>query len=285
VPSRERWRARWSGGERLTPPIVIYIGRGGDSRDGSAHGDWLACFGCLALLTLRRAFSRARRVRSVGGGWPQSEARRASVSRRAIQRHADESPASTVEDGDDGIRVRHTPSEQAQNDQERPDGARVPRATGLTGLIARSSASGRHLQRGVEAGQPGGRHRGMQRTAHRSRLPSVPQRPLPALSHARSACHPRQLVYPQNPRGTRLAGSSSSSSLSLHSHRASWLNMVEAWFSIRTRKSVRRGSFDTVRALVKHIQQYIAHWNDHPTPFVWTREPAAIIRKARRRVR
>src|SRR6266853_3412107 len=30
---------------------------------------------------------------------------------------------------------------------------------------------------------------------------------------------------------------------------ASWLNMVEAWFSILTRKSVRRGSFDTVRAL------------------------------------
>jgi transposase len=30
---------------------------------------------------------------------------------------------------------------------------------------------------------------------------------------------------------------------------ASWLNMVEAWFSILTRKSVRRGSFDTVKAL------------------------------------
>jgi transposase len=29
---------------------------------------------------------------------------------------------------------------------------------------------------------------------------------------------------------------------------ASWLNMVEAWFSILTRKSVRRGSFDTVQA-------------------------------------
>src|SRR4029453_4499265 len=38
---------------------------------------------------------------------------------------------------------------------------------------------------------------------------------------------------------------------------ASWLNMVEAWFSILTRKSVRRGSFDTVRALIRHIQNYI----------------------------
>jgi transposase len=66
---------------------------------------------------------------------------------------------------------------------------------------------------------------------------------------------------------------------------ASWLNMVEAWFSILTRKSVRRGSFDTVQALVTHIQQYIAHWNTNPTPFVWTREPADIIKKAIRRAR
>lgn len=66
---------------------------------------------------------------------------------------------------------------------------------------------------------------------------------------------------------------------------ASWLNMVEAWFSILTRKSVRRGSFDTVQALVKHIHGYIDHWNENPTPFIWTREPAAIIKKALRRAR
>jgi transposase len=68
---------------------------------------------------------------------------------------------------------------------------------------------------------------------------------------------------------------------------ASWLNMVEAWFSILTRKSVRRGSFDTVRALIRHIDRYLAEWNAHPTPFVWTKEPADIIRKAlrQRRVR
>src|SRR6267143_149378 len=64
---------------------------------------------------------------------------------------------------------------------------------------------------------------------------------------------------------------------------ASWLNMVEAWFSILTRKSVRRGSFDTVRALIRHIERYLAEWNAHPTPFVWTKEPADIIRKALRR--
>ncbi len=64
---------------------------------------------------------------------------------------------------------------------------------------------------------------------------------------------------------------------------ASWLNMVEAWFGILTRRSLRRGSFPTLRALIQHIRQYIDHWNEHPTPFVWTKEPADIIRKAVRR--
>jgi len=52
-----------------------------------------------------------------------------------------------------------------------------------------------------------------------------------------------------------------------------------------TRKSIRRGSFATVRSLVRHIQSYIDHWNDNPTPFIWTKEPADIIRKALHRGR
>ena len=61
---------------------------------------------------------------------------------------------------------------------------------------------------------------------------------------------------------------------------ASWLNMIEAWFSILTRQSIRRGSFDTVRALIRHIQAYIDHWNQNPTPFVWTKTADDIVRKA-----
>jgi len=61
--------------------------------------------------------------------------------------------------------------------------------------------------------------------------------------------------------------------------------MVEAWFSVLTRESVRRGSFETVRALVRHIERYIAEWNARPTPFLWTKDPAAIIKKAVRRAR
>lgn len=66
---------------------------------------------------------------------------------------------------------------------------------------------------------------------------------------------------------------------------ASWLNLIEAWFGILTRKSIRRGSFHNVNSLVRHIGLYIEHWNQDPTPFVWTKEPIDIIRKALRRAR
>jgi transposase len=60
---------------------------------------------------------------------------------------------------------------------------------------------------------------------------------------------------------------------------ASWLNLIEAWFGILTRKSIRRGSFSSVPKLVRHISQYIEHWNEHPTPFIWTKKPAEIIKR------
>jgi transposase len=44
---------------------------------------------------------------------------------------------------------------------------------------------------------------------------------------------------------------------------ASWLNMIEAWFSVLTRQSIRRGSFDTVRALIRHINAYLDRWNNN----------------------
>jgi transposase len=63
---------------------------------------------------------------------------------------------------------------------------------------------------------------------------------------------------------------------------ASWINLVEAWFGILTRKSVRRGSFNSVTQLVRHIEAFIAHWNQNATPFVWTKPASEVIKKARR---
>lgn len=61
---------------------------------------------------------------------------------------------------------------------------------------------------------------------------------------------------------------------------ASWMNMVEIWFGIITRKSIRRGSFPSARALVRHIKAFIKYWNTDPKPFVWTKSANEIIRKA-----
>jgi transposase len=61
---------------------------------------------------------------------------------------------------------------------------------------------------------------------------------------------------------------------------ASWLNLVEVWFSILTRRSIRRGSFQSVRSLIRHIEAYIEHWNENPIPFVWTKTADDVISKA-----
>lgn len=61
---------------------------------------------------------------------------------------------------------------------------------------------------------------------------------------------------------------------------ASWLNMIEAWFSILTRRSVRRATVKNVKQLTRRIRDYIKHWNLDPTPFTWTKTAEEIIAKA-----
>lgn len=50
---------------------------------------------------------------------------------------------------------------------------------------------------------------------------------------------------------------------------ASWLNQVEIWFGIFTRKSLKGASFASIDALVSHISAYITAYNWSPVPFVW----------------
>jgi transposase len=60
----------------------------------------------------------------------------------------------------------------------------------------------------------------------------------------------------------------------------SWLNLVEAFFSIITRQALRRGSFPTVADLIAAIERFIAAWNDRCAPFTWTKDPDTVIAKA-----
>lgn len=61
---------------------------------------------------------------------------------------------------------------------------------------------------------------------------------------------------------------------------ASWMNMVETWFSILTRRQVRRGSYGSVSDLIRKIQRFIDHYNQHANPFVWTKTSDQILAKA-----
>jgi transposase len=50
---------------------------------------------------------------------------------------------------------------------------------------------------------------------------------------------------------------------------ASWLNQVEAFFSILTRKVLRRGDFASREDLVTKMMAFIEHRNQTATPFKW----------------
>jgi transposase len=60
---------------------------------------------------------------------------------------------------------------------------------------------------------------------------------------------------------------------------SSWLNMVETWFSLITRQSIRRGTFTSVKVLIKQIRDYITHWNTTAKPFEWTTTADEILAK------
>ena len=63
---------------------------------------------------------------------------------------------------------------------------------------------------------------------------------------------------------------------------SSWLNLIERWFAELTTKRVRRGSFYSVEDLENAISEFLAVWNEHPKPFVWTATVASIKGKLSR---
>ncbi len=63
---------------------------------------------------------------------------------------------------------------------------------------------------------------------------------------------------------------------------ASWLNMVERFFRDITEKRLRRGVFHSVPELVAALEEYLAHYNENPTPFVWTAKANDILKKVER---
>jgi len=58
---------------------------------------------------------------------------------------------------------------------------------------------------------------------------------------------------------------------------ASWLNQVEAFFSILTERQLKRASHHSVADLIGAIHQFLDAHNEDPTPFVWTRTADQIL--------
>jgi transposase len=63
---------------------------------------------------------------------------------------------------------------------------------------------------------------------------------------------------------------------------ASWINAVENFFSVITRRRIRRGVFTSVADLQDAIRRYIQEHNKDPRPFVWTKPAAVILAKISR---
>ena len=64
---------------------------------------------------------------------------------------------------------------------------------------------------------------------------------------------------------------------------ASWMNLVEVWFSLIERQAIHRGSYGSVKELNAKIRTYIDGWNDRCHPFVWTKTAEEILKKANRK--
>jgi transposase len=63
---------------------------------------------------------------------------------------------------------------------------------------------------------------------------------------------------------------------------ASWLNAIEGFLSILTRRRLRRGVFTSVSDLETAIRRYIREHNGSAKPFVWTKPAKTILTNLKR---
>jgi transposase len=63
---------------------------------------------------------------------------------------------------------------------------------------------------------------------------------------------------------------------------ASWLNQIEVWFGILTRRVLRSGSFASARDLRGAIDRFTSAWCADCSPFAWTKEAVQQVTLKRR---
>jgi DDE superfamily endonuclease len=57
----------------------------------------------------------------------------------------------------------------------------------------------------------------------------------------------------------------------------SWLNQIEMWFSILTRRALKRASFPSLEALRERILAFIEYYNQTAKPFRWTYKGRPLV--------
>jgi transposase len=62
---------------------------------------------------------------------------------------------------------------------------------------------------------------------------------------------------------------------------ASWVNQIEIWNGVVTRKVIRRGTHSSVKLLIKDIESFVASWNSDCVPIKWTATADEIINNVR----
>lgn len=58
---------------------------------------------------------------------------------------------------------------------------------------------------------------------------------------------------------------------------ASWINLVERWFSLLTQRQLQRGTHRSTRQLEDAIKEFLDLHNADPKPFVWTKTADEIL--------
>jgi transposase len=64
---------------------------------------------------------------------------------------------------------------------------------------------------------------------------------------------------------------------------ASWMNLVEVWFSLAERQAIHRGTYTSVRDLTRKIRKFVDGWNARSHPFTWTQTADEVLAKANRK--
>jgi len=54
---------------------------------------------------------------------------------------------------------------------------------------------------------------------------------------------------------------------------------VKRWFGPITQQAIRRGSFRSVRELIRKIDSFVTHYNASSKPFIWTATADSILKK------